>query len=247
MRLPEVPLPAGALFVGDLHLDPAGDAGTAAFLAWLEGASGAPALVVLGDLFEYWVGPALLGQARPVVEALRGAVERGTAVHLVPGNRDFLLDARFERATGARLHPHGFVGLAPGGARVLVVHGDELCTLDRPYQRLRRVLRSAPMRAVAPRLPGAVSTFAARRLRAASKRAVSRKPSPAMEQQEAECRELLARHACTALVCGHAHRFRDERLDGGGRWLVVDAFGGERDTLEVGADGALALRAARDG
>jgi len=206
--------------------------------------------VILGDLFEYWIGPAQAREpnARRVLDGLRALAGNRCAIEVVHGNRDFLLDEGFERASGTRLRPGGFVGLLPGARdrsrRVLVVHGDELCTLDRPYQRLRRVLRSGPVRWLVPRLPGPLAQGLARRLRRASRRAVAAKPDPQKAQQPETCRELARRHDCAALVCGHVHRFRDETLPDGPRWLVVDAFGGELDGVAVDARGELAPCAA---
>lgn len=239
--LPRVPLDPGTLFIGDLHLEPDDERGVQTFAAFLDRHRGAPRVVVLGDLFEFWFGPAQarLGAAHRVLEDLRRCVEAGTAVDLVPGNRDFLLGEEFEGATGARLRPRGFLGELPGGQRLLALHGDELCTRDRGYQRLRRVLRSGPVRWLAPRLPGALALAVARSLRGASSRAVARKPAPEKAMQPAAVTGLAREHAADALVCGHAHRFRDEALADGPRWLVVDAFGGARDTLVVGSDGDL--------
>lgn len=238
--LPEVALEPGTLCVADLHLDVEDGQALERFLAFLARAAGAPRLIVLGDLFEYWLGAA--HQRTPggtrLVGALAARARAGGAFDVVPGNRDFLLDAGFERAAGARVLHHGFVGLLPGGGRAVFVHGDELATLDLGYQRLRRVLRSRPVRALAPRLPLALSRALARRLRRASARAVAKKPSAEKSLQPAAVEQLLRRHRAATLACGHAHAFRDEAL-GAGRWLVLDAFGGERDALAVEPDGAL--------
>jgi UDP-2,3-diacylglucosamine pyrophosphatase LpxH len=59
--------------------------------------------------------------------------------------------------------------------------------------------------------------------------------------QESACRELAAQHRARTVVCGHAHRYRDETLADGTRWIVLDAFGGAKDVLEVGPGGELAL------
>lgn len=237
----EIELPAGSLLIGDLHLDLERSADVESFVRWLEGLPRFPALVVLGDFFEYWIGQAQASSAggRAVIGALSRLTAAGTALEVVHGNRDFLLDARFEQATGARVHPDGFVGRTDGGGRVLVVHGDELCTLDRGYLRLRRVLRSGAVRGLARGLPRAVAAAVARRLRRASTAALETKPAAEAEQQPEAARELARELGVTALVCGHAHRFRDEQLGEGVRWLVLDAFGGERDLLRVGPGGAL--------
>jgi UDP-2,3-diacylglucosamine hydrolase len=247
--LPEVALEPRTRVVADLHLDPQDGAGVQRFAAWVEALPpSVPRLVILGDLFEYWVGPA---QARDRgAERIMGALAalgRRAAIDFVPGNRDFLLDPWFERRTGARVRPAGFVGLVDAGSgapeRVLLIHGDELCTLDRGYQRLRAVLRSAPVRWIAPRLPASLGRALARRLRRASKRAVAAKPAPEKAQQREAAARLCASHRCSALVCGHAHVFRDERLAEGMRWIVLGAFGsGQGDVLDLDERAGLTAR-----
>lgn len=146
--LPEAELAEGVLAVADLHLDAARRESVEPFVRFLRGrAAGAPALVVLGDLFDVWVGPseARLPGAAAVRARIAGFTERGARVHVVPGNRDFL-DAAFERASGATLHVRqGFVARV-GGARVLCLHGGVLCTRDAGYLRLRRALRASQRR-----------------------------------------------------------------------------------------------------
>ncbi len=241
--LPEVPLGVGTHLIGDLHLDVANSEQVDSFCRRMRALAGIPRLVILGDLFEYWVGPAQLDSARVVIDGMRELVDGGTAIDVIPGNRDFLLEKHFERRSGARLRSNGMVGLLPSGTetdqRVLLIHGDELCTLDLPYQRMRRVLRSRPLRFFAASIPGPIARWLASRLRRASTKAIEYKPNAAMDQQEAACREYAAKASCRSLVCGHAHRYRDQRLSDGLRWFVVDAFGGERDTLRVSAAGEL--------
>lgn len=240
--LPQVELAPGTLVIGDLHLDLDEPQAVAAFERWLEGISGAPRLIVLGDLFEYWLGRAHLETpgARAILAAFERFTRAGGALDVVPGNRDFLLDARFERASGARVRPSGMLGRTGAGRRIAFLHGDELCTLDRRYQRLRGVLRSRPLRAFAAALPRPVLAMVARRLRRASRRAVAAKPRAETAQQPDACRAWARALEVDVLVCGHAHRFRDEELPDGPRWLVVDAFGGRRDTLRLAPDGVLA-------
>jgi UDP-2,3-diacylglucosamine hydrolase len=260
-RRPALELARGTRFVGDLHLivDEDADWGAGAaegssiggprrererFLEFLlDCRRNAPALVILGDLFEYWFGPAQANSAggQLVLEALAEASAAGLALHLVPGNRDFLLGRSFSKRTGVQLHPRGFVANR-GPRRWVIVHGDELCTLDRGYLRLRRVLRSPPVRGVAPHLPSSAGRAVARRLRRASTRALSTKPKAEAEQQWSAVEALCTRHAAQGLICGHAHRFRAERETPSGRplqWWVVDAFGHGRDLLEFGEDDEL--------
>jgi UDP-2,3-diacylglucosamine hydrolase len=235
--LAEIPLAPGTLCIADLHLDVGAEDGGRDFVRFLATLSGVPRLVILGDLFDVWVGPAqaTMPGAPAVLDALRALVEKGTTVDLVPGNRDFLLDRSFAERTSVRLHAEGFVGTL-GPRRILFVHGDTLCTRDHAYQRLRRVLRSKPVGWLAPRVPLAIGTRVARRLRRASVRAVAAKlPDEKSIQREAVIAAARAER-CGTLVCGHAHVFRDEMLEGDLRFLVLDAFGGTRDVLHFAED-----------
>jgi cytidylate kinase/UDP-2,3-diacylglucosamine diphosphatase len=245
--LPEVSLAGCSLAVADLHLDPFDEAACGEFAAWTRELE-AQRLLVLGDLFDAWVGPAHESArgSRIVIEAFRRLVRAGHELLVLQGNRDFLLGPSFARASGARVFPDGLVGLLEGGERVLFLHGDELCTRDRAYQRLRRLTHSRLVQSLGPRLPLFLSRPIARRLRRASQRAVSLKPSAEKAIQPAAAQTQASTRGCAVLVCGHAHQARDETLADGRRWLILDAFGGRRDALRiVGAQLELCASAAR--
>ena len=89
------------------------------------------------------------------------------------------------------------------------------------------------------RLPLSLTMWLARRLRSGSKRAVGKKPPEEMAMQVDVVVELSQRSAARELVCGHAHRWRDEIVGDGVRWVVLDAFGGERDCLRIDSTGRL--------
>jgi len=228
--------------ISDLHLDPERAEDCAGFIDWIERLE-APRLAVLGDLFDYWVGPYHQGRegSQAVIRALSGLTGRGTRLELLCGNRDFLLEGTFGRATGAAVHPDGVLGRLEGGGRALLLHGDELCTRDLAYQRLRRITRSRLVQGLGPRLPHWISSRVARRLRRASQRALLGKTSEEKALQVEACREAARRLAATTLVCGHAHEPRDEAVGETLRWIVLGAFGEERDALRVGAEGRLEL------
>jgi len=241
--LPEIELQPGALVICDLHLDVATEDGPAAFIAWLDALDAVdpvPQLIVLGDLFDVWVGPAqaALPGAPATLDALAHLVARGTELIVVHGNRDFLLDGFFERRTGARILPVGFVGRA-GETRVLFIHGDELCVLDTNYLRLRAVVRSRPVAWLAPRVPLPVAVRIAKRLRRASTRALAVKPVEEKSMQLSAAEAMAGETGVALIVCGHAHEYRVHELANGGRWMVLDAFGGERDVLRVAGEAGI--------
>jgi len=243
--LPELELREGARVIADLHLDLADPQSVAPFLEFLAGLKDCPQLVVLGDLFDVWVGPAQMseGEAPRVLGGLAHLEKQGTQLVVVHGNRDFLLEGRFAERVGGTLLPDGFLAKLPDGSRMLCVHGDTLCTKDKGYQRLRRTLRSRPMLWLAPRLPYWFSRAVAKRLRRASVKAIAAKlPDEKSIQRDAVESAALENRAAIVL-CGHAHAFRDERV-GNTRWIVLDAFGGPRAELHIAAGGAQPIEAA---
>jgi UDP-2,3-diacylglucosamine hydrolase len=136
------------LFVSDLHLCPSRPQTVGKFLAFLDGAaSGAEALYILGDLFEYWAGDDDLADPfnAAVCSALKRRSSSGTKVFFLPGNRDFLIGNGFAVATGATLLDEPYL-VTIAGTPTLLLHGDTLCTDDVAYQDFRRQIRSPAWR-----------------------------------------------------------------------------------------------------
>jgi UDP-2,3-diacylglucosamine hydrolase len=132
------------LFVSDLHIDSNCPAITQQFLTLIGGAArAAEALYILGDLFDSWVGDdAPDADQLAAIAGLKALTGSGVPCFVMHGNRDFLLGDRFCALSGARLLPDPVV-ITLYGERVLVMHGDALCTDDRAYQRLRGTVRDA--------------------------------------------------------------------------------------------------------
>ncbi len=232
-----VPLEAGTLVVGDLHLDVANAEHGILFERWCASLQDLPRLVILGDLFEFWVGDHHLRVAGvdPVLGALRGLTEAGVAVDVIHGNRDYLLGPGFEAATGARVHPEGLV-IGVGDERAGIVHGDELCIADPSYQRLRRILRSGPILGLQRSLPLAIQIPLAKALRGSSERSTSQKRRAQVEMVPGAAQAMGDDLGVGTLICGHAHAARDQDLEGL-RWIVLDAWGGPLDGARfVGGD-----------
>lgn len=193
------------LFVSDLHLTPERPGVTRAFLGFLHNAE-ADALYILGDLFEAWVGDdddAPL--ARTVIDALAAAHTRGMALYFLHGNRDFTIWRRFAQETGARLlGDRELVEIQ--GRRLLLLHGDTLCTDDAAYQQFRRRVRHPITRFVLRHLPLALRRRIARDWRAASQRRNRNKPEYIMDvNTDAVLAEFRASGA-EVMIHGHTHR-----------------------------------------
>jgi len=170
------------LFIADLHLCVEEPAITAGFLRFLAGeARKADALYILGDLFEAWIGdddPNPLH--RKMAAAIKAVSDSGVPCYFIHGNRDFLLGKRFARESGMTLLPEEKV-LELYGRRVLIMHGDTLCTDDAGYQAFRAKVHKPWLQTLFLALPLFVRKRIAARMRANSKEANSSKSLAIMD------------------------------------------------------------------
>ncbi|MDA8110217.1 MAG: UDP-2,3-diacylglucosamine diphosphatase [Betaproteobacteria bacterium] len=223
------------LFISDLHLSEGRPAASERFQRFLgEQAAYAAALYVLGDLFDYWIGDDELAAddgtlARRVAAALGELARAGTAVHVMHGNRDFLLGDAFFAAARATALPDPSIATVDGVA-TLLTHGDTLCTDDAAYRRFRAEVRDRGWQERFLGLTLAERRTRALALRAASERDKRAKPPEIMDVNAAALREALERHRVTRLIHGHTHRPGRHELEVAGRrcerWVLPDWYEG---------------------
>jgi UDP-2,3-diacylglucosamine hydrolase len=195
------------LLVSDVHLSPARPERVDAFLDFLRGpAARAEALYILGDLFDLWLGDDDDRPPHRAVEAgLAALAARGVPVGIVPGNHDFLMGEALAARAGCRLLEEPSV-VEIGGERVLLMHGDTLCTRDTDYQAYRKVARDRGVQREFLALPLAVRVERASALLLRSKMLTRLKPDDIMDVTEEAVHEILRVHRVRRLVHGHTHR-----------------------------------------
>jgi UDP-2,3-diacylglucosamine hydrolase len=195
------------LLISDLHLQEERPDITRAFLALLDGrARSASALYILGDFFEAWIGDDGMSPfQQSICQALRVVSDRGTAVYLMHGNRDFLIGQAFCEAAGCTLLSDPSV-VDLGGERVLLMHGDSLCTRDVGYLKLRRVLRNPLTLWILRHLSLANRQRLARKLRSESKAQTQMKATEIIDVTPEEIPQVMAAHGVRTLIHGHTHR-----------------------------------------
>jgi UDP-2,3-diacylglucosamine hydrolase len=207
---------ARALFVSDVHLRPDDPAKQERFCRFLRETADA-ALYILGDLFDYWIGARHYAREdfRRVLGALAGAAGR-RPVAIVPGNRDFLLDARFTRRTGVRvLGPEA--GIELDGRRVILAHGDFIFNRNSKYFLYRRLMRWRFLCDSLQMLPAPAALGLVGRARR-----VSAATTPFVRWDDADLVRASRRWLdgeARVLICGHIHSPRHLRFDG--RELIV--------------------------
>lgn len=193
--------------ISDLHLSPDHPEILSQFKTYIAGLNTGDDLYILGDLFEYWLGDDAVdflghGEAARLLSSLS---ERGIRVFFLSGNRDFLLGQKFADECGIQLIADGHL-LKMGQRRILLMHGDSLCTDDVPHQQFRTMVRS----------PGWQKTFLdksiaerdglAKLARYRSEDGKTQKSMQIMDVNRQAVREVIAAHNVEILIHGHTHR-----------------------------------------
>ncbi|MDE1183983.1 UDP-2,3-diacylglucosamine diphosphatase [Paraburkholderia sp.] len=211
-------------FISDLHLSDAIPHTVAAFEHFVRvTAEQADSVFILGDLFEYWIGDDML--AEPFVARMAALMhtlpERGIALYIMHGNRDFLMGKRFMKAAGAIWLPDPFV-ITAFGTRIALAHGDALCTADRGYQWFRKLARSRFAQMLFLAWPYRWRRALAERMRSDSEAGRARPPLPKYDVTAEGVGALFKKTGTTTLIHGHTHRPAQHREPGGTRWVLPD-------------------------
>lgn len=217
-----------ALFIADLHLSDHCPENTRAFLDLLAGlAREVDALYILGDLFEYWAGDDDRDTPlnREIGEALATLAAQGTRIGFIAGNRDFLVGEVFARDAGLNILADPTV-LDLDGRRVLVTHGDNLCTDDHTYQAFRHQVRAPQWQRAFLARPLEERKLMIEGLRRHSETAKQEKALDIMDVNSAAVDALLRAHDYPTLIHGHTHRpaHHIHHVDGLAceRWVLSD-------------------------
>ncbi len=237
-----------AFLLSDLHLDVSRPELTRTFLSFLQGqARTKPALFLLGDIFEVWVGDDDDAELSAMIaEHLHATARSGTDVHFMHGNRDFLLGAKYANRAGMALIDDPYP-LALAGIPTLLSHGDRYCIDDAKYQAFRRQSRDPQWQAGVLSQP-----LMARRALAASLRAESTAEQqskidagdPLTDVVDAPILVDLMRFGAHRLIHGHTHRPDIHFLtmpDGqqAERIVLSDWHDGVGEAMAIHADGSI--------
>jgi UDP-2,3-diacylglucosamine hydrolase len=220
-------------FISDLHLQPEEASTYNAWRAFLRGSGSdtaqgrgmSDALVILGDLFEVWVGDDALdtpnGFWADCAEALAERA-RLAPVFFMPGNRDFLLGEHALHRMGMKVLSDPTL-LVFGQHRWLLSHGDELCVEDVEYQAFRQQVRLPAWQDNFLKQPLSQRQAVARDLRERSqerKRSQAHDPALWADVDQGTAAQWLAQTQSKHLIHGHTHRPADHGWhDDQGRFL----------------------------
>lgn len=169
-------------------------------------APSADALYVLGDLFDFWTGDEDPSEfAREIKNEFLALTDKGVPCYFIKGNRDFLIGQRFAKDTGISLLEEE-VTIDLYGHRVVILHGDTLCTEDVRYLAFRRKVHQPWLQKLYKCLPFCLKTRIVSKIKQDIRQDKSTKSLDIMDVTQQEVDRVMTRHQSDLMIHGHTHR-----------------------------------------
>jgi UDP-2,3-diacylglucosamine hydrolase len=194
-------------FISDLHLSDKHPELTKAFFKFLEESKEACThLFILGDLFETWIGDDDDSSIHiEIKQALKAFTTNGPETFFIHGNRDFLVGEAFAKETGITLLPDPYT-LEINNQKVILSHGDFLCTDDKDYIDFRNQVRDKDWQDEFLKKSLSQRKQIARNLRTDSKEATSKKSNEITDVNNQSVEDFINEHQPHFFIHGHTHR-----------------------------------------
>ena len=210
-------------FISDIHLSDKHPELTQAFFTFLnESKEACTHLYILGDLFEAWIGDDdTTPLAQEVKSALRAFTDNGPATFFIHGNRDFLIGQTFAEETGITILPDPYT-LNINNQKIVISHGDFLCTDDVDYITFRNQVRSDEWQSDFLQKPLSEREAIAASMRDASQEATAEKSNTITDVNLDAVNSFIDEHKPDFFIHGHTHRPDIHSLDSAKRIVLGD-------------------------
>ncbi|MBW3694658.1 UDP-2,3-diacylglucosamine diphosphatase [Vibrio sp. T187] len=194
-------------FISDLHLTPSRPDITQCFLDFMNNeAVHADALYVLGDLFEFWIGDDDRSDfSNTIRSAFQSLTALGIPCYFTQGNRDFLVGKKFAKQTGIQLLDE-LSTIDVYGKKVIVLHGDTLCTDDVKYLAFREKVHQPWLQWVFNRIPFFIKKKIVSKVQSDIKDDKQTKSLEIMDVTQHEVERVMTEANVDLMIHGHTHR-----------------------------------------
>jgi UDP-2,3-diacylglucosamine hydrolase len=164
-------------------------------------------LVLLGDLFQIWIGDnqILTSKHELLLRTLTEMRGQGKAIYYLKGNHDFLLGRMFTDRVQAEVFEEEAV-LEWDGYRLLAAHGEHLDKTDHGYRILRTVLRSRWTETLLRRVGDQRALWLGMRVAAAGKATPDEKKIENTQRQHLAYAQRRLQEGFDAVILAHTHR-----------------------------------------
>lgn len=194
-------------FISDIHLSDKHPELTQAFYTFLkESKEACTHLFILGDLFEAWIGD---DDSTPLIQEIKSALREfttnGPETFFIHGNRDFLIGQTFAEETGITILPDPY-SLVINEQKIVISHGDFLCTDDVDYITFRNQVRTQEWQSDFLQKPLSEREAIAASMRDASQEATAEKSNTITDVNLDAVNSFIDEHKPDFFIHGHTHR-----------------------------------------
>ena len=194
-------------FISDLHLEQNKPHLTKAFENFIDSKVNLhDELFILGDFFEQWIGDDNEDDfIKSVKNILKDKTAKGLKIYFMHGNRDFLIGDKFCKEVGAILLDDPYI-INLEEKKIMLMHGDSLCTDDEDYQNFRNLVRSKEWQEDFLSKDLIERKEVAKNLREISSLENQTKDENIMDVNQSEVIKIIENHSVDVLIHGHTHR-----------------------------------------
>lgn len=212
-------------FISDLHLERIESPITNIFTAFLDDLNQNDSLYILGDLFESWIGDDNVSElSQYISDRLLMLSEQDISVALMHGNRDFLIGEDFCKTSSIELINDPRI-IEIDTKKVMLTHGDELCTDDKEYQAFRSVVRNPLWQKDFLNFPISKREKIAGEAKDASKDSKENKTMEIMDVNTDAVLKAFNDHDIEIMIHGHTHRPNIHKVSNEGKNLTRYVLG----------------------
>ena len=204
------------LFVSDLHLSQQRPEKLKLFKKLLLGpAIKADAFYILGDLFDdFWIGcDDIRSTNQEIIKILQNYTEKEKVnLYLMRGNRDFHLNKKFAELTGCKIIKDP-TNIYLNEEKILLMHGDTLCTDDVKYQYWRKFITNPLIKLFYSKMPLSVRQLIAYGVRGYTTKAIKKKSPEIIDVSDKAVIKAIRDHEVKTLIHGHTHKRAIHHID----------------------------------
>lgn len=161
--------------------------------------------IILGDLFDIWVGSgeAFQKEYEPVISALR-ELRKKCHIYYFEGNHDFHLEKFWTKEMDFNIFK-GPKDFEFGGLKIRAEHGDEINREDHGYLFLRWFLRTPPLKFLIENLPSKLVLGIGQRASKVSRGYTAGLQNKSIQIFREYAQDLVKTNPFDLLVTGHTH------------------------------------------
>lgn len=211
------------LFLSDLHLSEKTLDITSNFKKFINycqnNSNDIESIFILGDFFEFWVGDDYQSEFSQDIFQELASIGKQSPIqcYLMHGNRDFLLgkgaspEQSFVQQTGFTIIDDPYQ-IELDGEKILLTHGDILCTDDIAYQKMRQMLRNDLWQAdilsksVTERIQIAIAARKQSEQNTQSQDNEANQTEYIMDVNQEAVNKILQENQSKTMIHGHTHR-----------------------------------------